>query len=308
MTSPMTDAADSPAAASWRPDIGHLLRRVKRLHETHRGTHNAGMFTPPQYVVLLAVSRVPWIDQSTVGELASIDRATVSGVVKRLVAKGLLIEQADPSDGRRKRLAATDEALEMVRNDSARLRSADKRLLDKLDSVEREALISHLSRIVYSRTLDPSTRVVSEIQVPDVFSVAETSRAFGRLIRICNQLHAAIWREQIGAFITPVQFTTLAAALADGPINQNTLTARIDLNKGTVTEIVSRLRRNRLVELTRHPSDRRQQIVTVTPHGKDIFRVTRHAEQAVRAILLEPLHDAFSEDLDELLFKVLRPV
>lgn len=305
MTFTTNDALNELVSPTWQQDIGHLLRAAKREHDTVRDDPHPSQLTPPQYVVLLAVSRVPGIDQRTVGELASVDQATVSGVVRRLAARGLLGIEADPADGRRKRLFATEQALALVRSDSAQLRHADDELLGRLAPERAELLIERLSAVAYSRAIDPVTRTVGEVATDDVFSVAETSRAFGRLMRICNQFHAAIWREQVGTFVTPVQFTTLAAITEDAAVNQNTLTARVDLNKGTVTELVTRLRRNGLIEVSEHPSDRRQQVLAMTATGRDVYRLTRRAERAVRDILLEPIADEPAPSLDELLTEIL---
>lgn len=298
------EAPDEIVGSSWEQDIGHLLRAVKRAHETIKDTPDPSLLTPPQFVVLLAVSRVPGVDQRTAGELASIDQATVSGVVRRLASRGLLRVEADPVDGRRKLLYVTDTSLEMVRSDSARLRRADDTLLARLSSDDRDALIDRLSRVAYSRAIDPGTRTVGEVATADVFSVAETSRAFGRLLRVCNQLHTSIWRDQVGTFVTPVQYTTLSA-IAEEEVNQNTLTARVALNKGTVTELLARLRRNGLIEVRGHPTDRRQQVIAMTAAGRDIFRLTRHAERAVRELLLEPVAEQPPPALDQLLASLL---
>lgn len=305
MTLSASDVYGESLAQPWNQDIGHLLRALKRVHETLKDNPEHSRFTPPQFVVLLAVSRVPGIGQRTAGELASIDQATVSEVVRRLSGRGLLRIDSDPNDGRRKRLYLTDEALEMVRADSAQLRHADDVLLTRLSSAEHEALIDRLSRVAYSRTIDPITRTVSEVTIADVFSVAETSRAFGRLLRVCNQLHASIWRDQIGTFVTPVQFTTLSAITEETPVSQNTLTARVALNKGTVTDLLMRLRRNGLIEISAHPTDRRQQMISMSPTGQDVYRLARHGERTVRDLLLEPIADQTGQSLDLLLTKLL---
>lgn len=305
MTPPSSLDPSHTPVARWEQDIGHLLRSAKRLHATLKERPDSGLLTPSQYVVLLAVSRVPGVDQRSAGDLASIDQATVSGVVRRLLARGLVTVESDLIDARRNRLFATEAALEMVRSDSAQLRRADEALLARLDETHRELLISWLSRIAYSRAVDPATRAVGEVATADVFSVTESSRAFGRLTRICNQLHAAIWREHVGTFVTPVQYTTLAAIVDDAPVNQNALTARVDLNKGTVTDLVSRLRRNGLVEVKQHHSDRRKQVISLTSNGHDVYRLTRHAERTVRALLLEPIANEQTHVLDELLLAVL---
>lgn len=290
----------------WQPDIGHLLRETKRRHGALKDTPTPGAFTAPQFVVLLAVSRVPGIDQRTAGALASLDQATVSEVVRRLAKRDLLIEEADPNDGRRKLLTVSPAALEQVRADSAKLRRADEAMLASLSTEDGERLVDLLARIAYASTTDPTTSGVTEGDEASVFTVAETSHALGRVLRIANQLHTAIWRDLGGGFITPPQYSLLTLLESMAPMSQSALSAVLALNKGTVTDLVSRLERNGLVTTTAHPTDRRQQIVSITPSGHGVLKLATHAEAAVRAALLAPVADSGAE-IDRLLTSVLSP-
>ena len=65
--------------------------------------------TPVQYAALTTVGTQPGIDQATLAGLIAYDRTTITGVVDRLVQKGLLVRQASRTDRRARALQITDE-------------------------------------------------------------------------------------------------------------------------------------------------------------------------------------------------------
>ena len=80
---------------------GHLIRRMQQaavaiFHAAVGGTH--GDLTPVQYAALVRVNLNPGIDQATLAGLIAYDRTTITGVVDRLVTKGLLIREVSQKD------------------------------------------------------------------------------------------------------------------------------------------------------------------------------------------------------------------
>jgi hypothetical protein len=75
---------------------GHLARRFQQiavavfLAEVDAAGYD---LTPVQYVALAVVDANPGIDQVTLAGLIAYDRTTITGVVDRLVAKGLITRQ-----------------------------------------------------------------------------------------------------------------------------------------------------------------------------------------------------------------------
>ena len=87
----MTDNNDKP---------GHLARRFQQIAVAvfHAAVEDAGYdLTPVQYAALTTVGMQPGIDQATLAGLIAYDRTTITGVVDRLVQKGLVVRQATPS-------------------------------------------------------------------------------------------------------------------------------------------------------------------------------------------------------------------
>ena len=69
---------------------------------------NVGLdLTSPQFAALSMISEYPRIDQATLAGLIAFDRATIGGVVDRLVSKGFVERLTNPKDRRAKVLTLT---------------------------------------------------------------------------------------------------------------------------------------------------------------------------------------------------------
>src|SRR6266481_6312170 len=99
----VTDNNDKP---------GHLARRFQQIAVAvfHAAVEEAGYdLTPVQYAALTSIRTHPGIDQATLAGLIAYDRTTITGVVDRLVQKGLAVRQASSRDRRARELQITDE-------------------------------------------------------------------------------------------------------------------------------------------------------------------------------------------------------
>ena len=88
----------------WSIEHG-LQRRSKRM-ENEIGV------TGPQRLVLRVVGQFPGVSASELAHIVRLHPSTITGVLQRLVARGLLERQRDPSDTRRARLRLKPTAAE----------------------------------------------------------------------------------------------------------------------------------------------------------------------------------------------------
>src|SRR3954451_4900728 len=91
---------------------GHLARRFQQIAVAVflAEVGEAGFdLTPVQYAALAAIRTNPGIDQVTLAGLIAYDRTTITGVVDRLVQKGLLVRQASSRDRRARLLQISDQ-------------------------------------------------------------------------------------------------------------------------------------------------------------------------------------------------------
>ena len=85
---------------------GHLIRRLhQRSTQVFQARTQAAGFdlTSVQFAALDAIAGQPGIDQASLAETISFDRATIGGVIDRLEQKGL-VERVVSAEDRRARL------------------------------------------------------------------------------------------------------------------------------------------------------------------------------------------------------------
>lgn len=129
---------------------GHLIRRLYQI-ATQRfinRMNEAGYeITPVQFAAIDALREHPEIDQATLAALIIYDRATIGGVVDRLVAKGLVERDINPQDRRSRILKITDRC-DAIFNDllTTSLKAQDD-ILSNLSPAEREEFMTLSSKI-----------------------------------------------------------------------------------------------------------------------------------------------------------------
>ena len=96
-----------------------LLRLNRQVHD--RAVGLVGLPIPPdltmqQLRVLGHVVKQPGISQQELGTLLGVSAPTASGLVERLVEKGLFNRSDDPDDRRIRRLRPSEAALDVMRH------------------------------------------------------------------------------------------------------------------------------------------------------------------------------------------------
>lgn len=128
---------------------GHLIRRFQQIAVAifHAEVGAAGFdLTPVQYAALDRVKTHPGIDQATLAGLIAYDRTTITGVVDRLVQKGLLTRQVSDTDRRARVLAITDEGTKALDRIQPAVEQAQKIMLTGLTDDEAETFVHLLSK------------------------------------------------------------------------------------------------------------------------------------------------------------------
>jgi DNA-binding MarR family transcriptional regulator len=127
--------------------VGYLLRLASQRHAVIFLQHISEKLTPTQFSTLMRISEGGELSQNHLGRLASMDVATVKGVVDRLKAKGLIQSRADKDDKRRSliSLSAIGKTLiETLKEDGIRI---SEKTLAPLRASERKTLINLLMKI-----------------------------------------------------------------------------------------------------------------------------------------------------------------
>lgn len=96
------------------PPLGEVLEFLRLIWAVHHGLEKTSKkmdlqlgITGPQRLVLRIVGRFPGIPAGRLAEILHVHPSTLTGVLKRLEARGFIERRADPRDARRASLGLT---------------------------------------------------------------------------------------------------------------------------------------------------------------------------------------------------------
>jgi DNA-binding MarR family transcriptional regulator len=130
---------------------GHLARRFQQiavavfLAEVEEAGYD---LTPVQYAALAAVSANPGIDQVTLAGLIAYDRTTITGVVDRLVQKGLVARHESSRDRRARELKVTPAGRKTLTGITPAVETAQRIMLRDLTEKEAKELMRLLRKAI----------------------------------------------------------------------------------------------------------------------------------------------------------------
>ena len=130
---------------------GHLARRFQQIAVAVflAEVGEAGFdLTPVQYAALAAIRTNPGIDQVTLAGLIAYDRTTITGVVDRLVQKGLLVRNPSSRDRRARELADHRRGKANAARDHAGRRGGPATMLRGLTEKEGADLMRLLRKAI----------------------------------------------------------------------------------------------------------------------------------------------------------------
>jgi DNA-binding MarR family transcriptional regulator len=130
---------------------GHLARRFQQIAVAVflAEVSEAGFdLTPVQYAALATVRSNPSIDQITLAGSIAYDRTTITGVVDRLVQKGLLLRRASSRDRRARELEITEEGRRTLRAITPAVEAAQRMLVRGLTEKETAELMRLLRKAI----------------------------------------------------------------------------------------------------------------------------------------------------------------
>ena len=130
---------------------GHLARRFQQIAVAVflAEVGEAGFdLTPVQYAALAAIRTNPGIDQVTLAGLIAYDRTTITGVVDRLVQKGLLVRHASSRDRRARELQITEAGKRTLRGITPAVEAAQQTMLRGLTEKEGADLMRLLRKAI----------------------------------------------------------------------------------------------------------------------------------------------------------------
>lgn len=134
--------------------VGHLFRRTHQVasavffEEMNRQEVD---ITPFQYAALSAIELNPGLDQASVAAWTACDRATIGGVVDRLVEKGYVSRKVSEKDRRARVLNLTESGSEVLARAHRVTQRTQQILTEGLDEGETETLTRLLLKVLETR-------------------------------------------------------------------------------------------------------------------------------------------------------------
>lgn len=119
---------------------GHLIRRLHQISTQTFMAHirDAGFgVTQVQFAAMEAIRENAGVDQASVAALIGYDRATIGGVIDRLVSKGYVARSVSKLDRRARVLHLTDEGARQFEALLPLVRALQDDILGRLNPEER---------------------------------------------------------------------------------------------------------------------------------------------------------------------------
>jgi MarR family transcriptional regulator, temperature-dependent positive regulator of motility len=135
-------ARTTPRWSSWGWDdsLPFQLRRASQAWTT-LWLHRVPDLTNPQFAVLLFLGQRGALDQSELGALASVDRSTLSVLVDRLEAKGLVTKTMDAANRRRRIIELSDAGFRRIDEVAEVAEVVIGQVRERFDAEEFEQLV-----------------------------------------------------------------------------------------------------------------------------------------------------------------------
>lgn len=128
--------------------VGFLMRKAQQRHTALFLERMAVCdLTATQFTALIKIVEMGQVTQNLLGRLAAMDPATIQGVVRRLVARGLASRARDPMDRRTVVLAATPAGRALAVQAVAVAHEVTAATLAPLDEVDQMRFLALLRRL-----------------------------------------------------------------------------------------------------------------------------------------------------------------
>lgn len=139
-----TDAQDSYILDD---QVGYIMRLASQKHAAIYQTHALQGLTATQFAALVRLHEQGKCSQNHLGRLASMDVATIKGVVDRLRQKGYATVEADPNDKRRSLISLSPQGQQLVEDMFPVARKITAETFSPLTAAEQRKFLTLLRKL-----------------------------------------------------------------------------------------------------------------------------------------------------------------
>jgi len=147
----MAPAAKTKKSSGSLAEAAELLRLMRaiehRLQSSSKLTARAGGVTGPQRMVLRAIAKEPGLSASDVAGVVQLHASTVTGILQRLLERGLVSRAKSDTDARKAVLELTEAGLKACESKGLGPEPIVKRALARFAPEELAAAMSVLGAV-----------------------------------------------------------------------------------------------------------------------------------------------------------------
>ncbi len=144
----ISSALPEQEAPALEEQAAHLLRRAhQRASAIFASLNGESHLTPAQYFAMVRLAEMGELSQNRLGRLAAMDPATVQGVTRRLIERGIVERKPDKTDRRRMLLRLTPKGEELVEQVSEIAAKTNRGVLAPLSPSEQRIFLDLLRRL-----------------------------------------------------------------------------------------------------------------------------------------------------------------
>lgn len=160
------------------------LRRIIRAVDIHsKRLATLYELTTPQLVCLRELEKIPWMSAGRLAREVSLSPATLTGILNRLDARGLIERHRSPEDRRKVRIAITLAGRELVGKAPLSLHERFSRRLTRLpeeEQAEIERALNLVVQLMEAEDIDAAPLLGSGLATADPRQVTEFLQPDGR--------------------------------------------------------------------------------------------------------------------------------
>jgi DNA-binding MarR family transcriptional regulator len=105
-------------------------------------------------------------------------------------------------------------------------------------------------------------------------ALAELYTQPGHLLRRAHQISASIFLDELGQYVTPIQYAILRALVEHPGVDQVTVAGLTGIDTSTAASVAIRLEEKGLLRRYLDPGNRRQRALYLTDAGRDLLYFT----------------------------------